>query len=63
MLIGKNLDEFNQPGTMLLNWKVVRNTMINEKFIDDILEYNYQGPKDQEVPAYKYINRIKPAEV
>jgi len=59
MLIGYKLEDFNAPGTMLLNWKVVRNTMINESFIDKVLEYPYQGPKDTPVSSYQYINRIK----
>ena len=58
LLIGYNLQDFNTPGTHLLNWKVIRNTLINEDFIDKILAYDYKGAKETPVPTYSYINRI-----
>jgi len=52
-------EDFNEPKTHMLNWKVIRNTLINEELIDKLLAYEYKGAKEAEIPSYSYINRIK----
>jgi len=59
ILLGMTTDQFNEPTTHLMNWKVIRNTLVNDELMDKLLAYEYKGAKDNEVPNYAYINRIK----
>jgi hypothetical protein len=36
ILLGHKVEDFNAPGTHLLNWKVIRNTLVNDEFIDKL---------------------------
>jgi hypothetical protein len=59
LLLGMKTEDFNEKKSHLLNWKVIRNTLINDELIDKLLAYEYKGPKEAEIPSYSYINRIK----
>lgn len=59
ILLGMTTDQFNEPTTHLLNWKVIRNTLINDELIDKLLGYDHKGAKENPVPSYSLINRIK----
>jgi len=59
ILLGMTTDQFNEPTTHLMNWKVIRNTLVNDELIDKLLAYEYKGAKEAAVPPYAFINRIK----
>jgi len=59
LFLGMKIEDFNEPKTHMLNWKVIRNTLINDELIDKLLSYEYKGAKESELPSYSYINRIK----
>ena len=59
ILLGMTTDQFNEPTTHLLNWKTIRNTLINDELIDKLFAYDHKGAKENTVPVYAFINRIK----
>ncbi|KAL4455834.1 hypothetical protein ABPG74_003244 [Tetrahymena malaccensis] len=56
-LLGYSMEEINIPGTHVLNWKEVKK-LLNESFINKVIEYNHQGPKPNKVKPYALVNRI-----
>lgn len=58
-LVGYTKEEINLPGTNVLNWRKVRTELFNEEFFEKIINYEYKGAKDNTVPVYAYINRLK----
>lgn len=44
-LLGHRREEINLPDKHVLNWKVVRSKYLNEKFFEDVLNYNHRGSK------------------
>lgn len=59
ILIGYKKEDINKPGTNVLNWREVRKTLFNEKLLENLFSYEFEGPKDQPVLNYAYINRIR----
>lgn len=58
-LIGMKKEDINKPGTNILNWRVVRNTLFNEEMLEKLFQYEFKGPKENKVETYAYINRLK----
>ncbi|KAL4484274.1 hypothetical protein ABPG72_006385 [Tetrahymena utriculariae] len=56
-LLGYSMEEINISGTHILNWKEVKK-ILNESFINKVIEYNHQGPKPNKVKPYALVNRI-----
>jgi hypothetical protein len=58
-LAGFKKEEINEPGTNVLNWRMVRKELFNQGFIDRLMSYVYVGSKSTNVPVYASINRIQ----
>lgn len=51
------MEEINVPGTHIFNWKYAK-TLLNEDFLQRVVEYTYQGQKPNPVKVYALVNRI-----
>ena len=56
--LGHKKEEIDIKGTTLLNWKYVRQSLINESFIKKTLSYDYRGPKHQEFKKYEKVESL-----
>lgn len=58
--LGYSKKQINIPGTNVLDWRNVRELLVNDKVIDKLCEYTHRGIKEAEVLPYARWNRLLP---
>lgn len=56
--LGHKKEEVDIKGTTHLNWKHVRQNLINEKLIKNTISYDFRGPKHQEFKKYEKVDSL-----